>query len=191
MSGSRHSRLLNPSHSSNNREARDHHIKSWYNPSRIKQALSPKKSCGAMDSPTSTDNIQHPTLDPQLTSIELSDYPPTLTKHAILSLFSSFRIADIELHTGTARSFSAPLRVKIEVAGGNREAERAVRELDGRVIEGRRICVKMVETVPYERKEGVMDGIADELKVRIVSTSIFFSSLPCNELRILRTMCRN
>lgn len=84
----------------------------------------------------------------------------------IRGVFSEFHIADFELRS--ARSFATPLRVRIEVAGKG-EADRAVRELDGRVIEGKKLGVKRVDLEPYENKEAVMDEIADELKVQIIS----------------------
>lgn len=115
-----------------------------------------------------TANMKMPDTQTPRATVELSNYPPKLTKNDILRLFAEFQIADFDVPT--ARSFSVPLRVNIEVAGKG-EAQRAVKELSGRVIEGRRVCVKITENTGYEAREVVVEEMANELKLGIISKS--------------------
>ncbi|KAF2748878.1 hypothetical protein M011DRAFT_340386 [Sporormia fimetaria CBS 119925] len=141
-------------------------------------ALSPKKSLSDMTaaahlppSPPPTLNLVLPPLHPSPTrsAIELSKFPPSLTKSDIRTLFTGFRIADFDFHN--VRSFLAPLRVRIEVLGGAGEADRAVRELDGVVVDGRRVCVKRVENATFEAREVVIEELVDEMKIKIINTA--------------------
>lgn len=171
----RHSKLLKPGDGSENKETPA--TSSWSYPKRILKSLSPKKPLPPAPEPPTELPASVPciTLDPLRSAVEVSNYPPNLTKMDIRGVFSDFHIADFDLRS--ARSFSTPLRVRIEVAGKG-EAERAVRVLDGRVIEGKKLAVRAVEAEPYENKEAVMDEIADELKVQIISMSALSITAP-------------
>lgn len=135
------------------------------------KALSPGKALPpSPPRPERQSDVPCTTLDPMRTAVEVSNYPPKLTKADIRAIFSEFRIGDFNLPS--SRSFSVPLRVKIEVAGQG-EAERAVKQLDGLVVEGKRIGVKLAQAEAYDSKEVVFEEIANEMKVAVISTSMF------------------
>jgi hypothetical protein len=121
-----------------------------------------------------------PTLDPVCTPVELSNYPPSLTEEDVWGLFSDFHIAQFQLPNH--HRWTKPLRLRVDVSGAG-EAERAVKELDGFVLEGRRITVKLVDGKKYEEQEVVSDEMADEVKVQIFSEFALFKfiidGVPC------------
>jgi hypothetical protein len=104
-----------------------------------------------------------------LVAVELSNYPPGLTRRDVLALFQGYMIAmDFVLPTSTR--FMFPFRTLIWVTG-EVEAKRAARELSGRIIGGRQIRVTLVERPSHEQKEVVVAELADELKIAIISMS--------------------
>ena len=114
--------------------------------------------------------VPFPTLDPVCTPVEVSNYPPSITEEDVWGLFSDFHIA--QFHLPNHHRWSKPLRLRIDVSGAG-EAERAVKELDGFVLEARRISVKLVDSKKYEEQEVVNDEMADEIKVQIFSQYTF------------------
>lgn len=126
--------------------------------------------------------IRFPTLDPVVDAVELSNYPPNLTKSDVQRIFSSFYLADFELPS--TRSFSVPLRAKIHISGRG-EAERAVLDLNGTIFEGKKISLKLVERASFEEQEVLMDEVAGEIKVNIISMAFpsFYITLITNPLR--------
>lgn len=114
-----------------------------------------------------TNPKQAPTLDPVCTAVELSNYPPHLTEKDVWGLFADFHIAQFKLPPAYHR-LSFPLRLKIQVSGHG-EAERAVREIDGFVMDGRKLTVKISEEKSYSELEAISNEMANEMKVRIIS----------------------
>ncbi|KAF1937157.1 hypothetical protein EJ02DRAFT_506176 [Clathrospora elynae] len=102
-------------------------------------------------------------------AVELSNYPPQLTRHDVQTLFKDFSI-EPDFVLPSATRFAYPLRVSVKIAG-EIEAERAVKEVSGRVIGGRQIYLSMVEKESYEQKEVSVKELADELKIGIVNTA--------------------
>jgi hypothetical protein len=169
MPFSRHSKLLKPSDADDStKDPHAEHGQGWHFSKRILKSLSPKKPLPPDPAPPIELEASVPctTLDPLRTAVEVSNYPPSLTKMDIRGIFADFHITDFDLRS--ARSFVTPLRVRIEVAGKG-EAERAVRELDGTVVEGKKLVVKAVENESFESREVVMNELAEELKVQIIS----------------------
>jgi hypothetical protein len=101
-------------------------------------------------------------------AVELSNYPPTLTRHDIQVLFKGFTIGPDFILPNSTR-FAYPFRTSIWVAG-EKEADRAVQELTGKVMGGRQIRVTKVDPATYDQKEVIVAELADELKIAIVST---------------------
>ncbi|KAH7380486.1 hypothetical protein DE146DRAFT_671695 [Phaeosphaeria sp. MPI-PUGE-AT-0046c] len=102
-----------------------------------------------------------------MVAIELSDYPPSLTRHDVVRLFKEFVISP-DFMMATNIRFAYPLRVLIWVNGRD-EAERAVKELNGKTVGSRQIRVALVEQASHEQKEVVVAELADELKIAIIS----------------------
>jgi hypothetical protein len=101
-------------------------------------------------------------------AVELSNYPPSLTRHDLHTLFKGFTIGPNFILPKSPR-FAYPFRTFVWVAG-EEEAERAVQELSGTVMGGRQIRVTKADPPPYEQKEVAVEELADELKIAIVST---------------------
>jgi hypothetical protein len=100
-------------------------------------------------------------------AVELSNYPPSLSRHDIYALFTGFVIAPDFVPLASKR-FLYPLRMFVWVLGG-KEAERAVKELNGKILCGRQICVAQVNPIAYEQREPNTEELVDQLKVAIVS----------------------
>jgi hypothetical protein len=101
-------------------------------------------------------------------TVELSSYPPQLTRADVTALFQGFTIApDYDLPN--VRNLAYPLRTFINVAGEN-EAAAAARELCGRLVGGRKISVKMVKKSSHQEKDATVQDAADEFKIGIIST---------------------
>jgi hypothetical protein len=100
-------------------------------------------------------------------AVELSNYPPNLTRHDIQVLFKGFSIA-LDFVLPTVTRFAYPFRTFVWITG-QEEAERAVRELSGKVMGGRQIRLTLVDLESYEQKEVVVAELVDELKIAIVS----------------------
>jgi len=111
---------------------------------------------------------------PVWVAVELSNYPPQLARGDVEELFKNFTISPDFLLPNTMR-LAYPLRTFIRVAG-KQEAERAVKELTGKVVAGRRIYVVLVDEVSYEQKEVIVAELAEELKIGIMSTYMVLSS---------------
>ncbi|KAH8724115.1 hypothetical protein GQ44DRAFT_740561 [Phaeosphaeriaceae sp. PMI808] len=98
-------------------------------------------------------------------ALELSNYPPNLTRQEIQELFEGFVISlDFVLLSSTR--FVYPFRTCIWMTG-DEEARRAVKELSGKTVGGRQIRLTMVDSTSYEQKEVVVDELADGLKIAI------------------------
>ncbi|KAF1835571.1 hypothetical protein BDW02DRAFT_547901 [Decorospora gaudefroyi] len=125
-----------------------------------------------------------PTPPPQhWVTIELSNYPPQLTHEDVRALFHSFTIAP-DFALPNTRNLAYPLRTFISVAGEG-QAERAVRELCGEVVGGRRIYVAMVNKTGYEEKEVAVRELADEMKLGIVNTArVYYPRLASKILEV-------
>jgi hypothetical protein len=108
-------------------------------------------------------------------TVELSNYPPQLTRADVTALFQGFTIAP-DFALPNVRNLSYPLRTFIRVAGEN-EAQAAARQLCGRLVGGRKISVKMVEKTGYEEKDVAIEDVADEMKIGIISKYTPVSSL--------------
>jgi hypothetical protein len=102
-----------------------------------------------------------------LVAVELSNYPPSLSRHDVQELFKGFVVSQDFILPTTTR-FLFPFRLSIRITGEG-EAKRAVKELSGKIMGGRQICVVLAVPVSYEQKEVVVAELADELKIAIVS----------------------
>jgi hypothetical protein len=100
-------------------------------------------------------------------AVELSNYPPSLTRRDIQILFKGFSIA-LDFVLPTATRFAYPFRTFVWITG-QEEAERAVQKLSGKVMGGRQIRLTLVDPASYEQKGIVVAELADELKIAIVS----------------------
>lgn len=100
-------------------------------------------------------------------AVELSNYPPNLTRHDIQILFKGYSIT-LDFVFPTAKRFAYPFRTFIWIAG-KEAAERAVRELDGKIMGGREIRLTLVDPASYEQREIVIAELADDLKIGIIS----------------------
>jgi hypothetical protein len=118
-------------------------------------------------------------------AVELSNYPPTLTRHDIEVLFTGY-IIGLDFVLPKSTRFAYPFRTSIWVAG-EEEAERAVKELSGKVMGGRQIRVTKMDPATYEQREVVVAELAGELKIAIVSTykttTLYVGALDANESR--------
>jgi hypothetical protein len=106
-----------------------------------------------------------------MVAVELSNYPPSLSRHDLHTLFKGFAVA-LDFILPTAPRFAYPMRTFVWVTG-KEEADRAVKELSGTVIGGRQIRVTLVNAASYEQKEVVVSELADELKIAIISRCSF------------------
>ena len=100
-------------------------------------------------------------------TIELSNYPPTLTHQDVLVLFKDFTISP-DFTLPNVKNLAYPLRIFINITG-EQEAERAVQELCWSKVGGRQINVRMVEKTDHEEKEVAVADVADEMKIGILS----------------------
>ena len=57
------------------------------------------------------------------------------------------------------------------MVAGAQEAECAAREIRGKIIGGRQLYAKVMESVEWEHQEVVIAELADELKIGIISMS--------------------
>ncbi|KAH7091989.1 hypothetical protein FB567DRAFT_613707 [Paraphoma chrysanthemicola] len=99
-----------------------------------------------------------------LVAVELSNFPPGLTRHDIQVLFRGFIISP-GLSLPATTSFAYPFRAFIWLVGEN-EAKRAVAALNGSLVGGRQLC-----------KEVIVAELADELKIAIVNTAHIYYPL--------------
>jgi len=121
-------------------------------------------------SPTSLRSFAN-TIKPEKVAsfaVELSNYPPSLTRHDIEGLFIDY-IIGLDFVLPKSTRFAYPFRTSIWIAG-EKEAERAVHELSGKVMGGRQIRVTKMDPATYEHREVVVAELASELKIAIVST---------------------
>jgi hypothetical protein len=100
-------------------------------------------------------------------AVELSNYPPSLSRRDLYTIFKGFAIA-LDFNLSAAPRFAYPLRTFVWVTG-KEEADRAVKELSGTVIGGRQIRVTLLDSASYEQKEVVVSELADELRIAIIS----------------------
>ena len=106
-------------------------------------------------------------------AIELSNYPPTLTRSEIHALFSGFNISsDFALPEGT--NFTYPFRTTLWIFGAP-EARMAVEKCDGLMVDERKIMVKLIED-KVERQDLTSETsqLVDELKSNIIGMSALF-----------------
>ncbi|KAF2650707.1 hypothetical protein K491DRAFT_574788, partial [Lophiostoma macrostomum CBS 122681] len=115
--------------------------------------------------------------------VEVSNYPPSITEEDVWGLFSDFHIAKFQLPNH--HRWNKPLRLRVDVSGAG-EAERAVKELDGLVLEGRRLNVKLVDSMKYEEQEVVSNEMADEVKVQIFNTAHVLFHPPTSKIFEIR-----
>ncbi|OAK95624.1 hypothetical protein IQ06DRAFT_320360 [Phaeosphaeriaceae sp. SRC1lsM3a] len=108
--------------------------------------------------------------DIQLLAVEISNYSPSLTRHDVTKLFRDFVISPHFKMAGNTR-FAYPLRTIIWISGPG-EANRAVKELDRKIVGSRQIHVALAEWASHEQKEVVVAELADELKIAIISMSM-------------------
>lgn len=95
---------------------------------------------------TST-RVQQPPDVPWV-AVELSGYPPHITRGDVTRLFANLIIMpDFKLPNTLLLCY--PLRAFVLVAG-EQEAGRAVREVNGRVVGGRQVCVKIKGKADWE-----------------------------------------
>jgi hypothetical protein len=120
-----------------------------------------------------------------MAAVELSNYPPSLSRHDIHALFTGFMITQDSIPSPSKR-FLSPLRTLIWITGEN-EAERAVEELNGHILGGRQICVSLVNQASYEQREVAMAEMVDKLKVAIVS--MFNHFLPAVSVALTSRYC--
>jgi hypothetical protein len=102
-----------------------------------------------------------------MVAVELSDYPPTLSRRDIYTIFKGFKIA-LDFILPIAPRFMYPLRTIIWITGED-EANRAVCKLSGTIVGGRQIRVTRVDQASYEQKEFVVSELVDHLKTAIIS----------------------
>ncbi|KAH7132600.1 hypothetical protein B0J11DRAFT_427625 [Dendryphion nanum] len=100
--------------------------------------------------------------------VELSNYPHSLTRADVYLLFSGFHIAHFTLPS--VKKFYLPLRTKIHIVG-QKDAERAVKELNDTVMHGREIKLSILDQKDYENKEMVMGQVSDELKNGVIKSA--------------------
>lgn len=112
-----------------------------------------------------------------LVAVELSNYPPGLSRHDIQVLFRGFMISPQFVLPTTTR-FAYPFRTLIWLVGED-EARRAVADLNGSIIGGRQICIALAESSTYEQREVIVANLADELKIAIVSMSTTSMTFSC------------
>lgn len=147
--------------------------------------------CTSIDEfPASKVGLRAEKLD--MVAVEVSGYSPSLARNDVIGLLGGFEIAaDFKMPSTT--KFAYPLRTIIWI-NGHDEADRAVRELDGMVVRGRRVRVTKVDQASYEYDENaakenvgqvktqkheeekagdevVLDEMADELKIAIIRKS--------------------
>jgi hypothetical protein len=106
-----------------------------------------------------------------MVAVELSNYPPSLSRRDVHTLFRDFTIS-LDFILPTATRFAYPLRTIIWITG-KEDANRAVKELSGTIMGGRQIRVTLVDEASYEQKEVVVSELADQLKIAIVSMCSF------------------
>jgi hypothetical protein len=102
-----------------------------------------------------------------MVAVEISNYPPSLSRRDLHTIFKGFAIA-LDFSLPTEPRFAYPLRTFVWVTG-KEEADRAVKELSGTVVGGRRIRVTLLDPASYEQKEVVVAEMSDELKIAIIS----------------------
>ncbi|KAF1849529.1 uncharacterized protein K460DRAFT_331599 [Cucurbitaria berberidis CBS 394.84] len=131
-------------------------------------------------------NAARPSQNLTWTAVEMSNYPPQLTRRDVHHLFKAFNISPDFTLPNTAR-LSYPLRTSILVAG-KQEAERAAREVSGRVFGGRQIYVKVTEIVEWEQREVFVAKLADELKTGIINTAHVYYPLLASKILEVREL---
>ncbi|KAH7068053.1 hypothetical protein BKA63DRAFT_570175 [Paraphoma chrysanthemicola] len=110
-----------------------------------------------------------------LVAVELSNFPPGLTRHNIQVLSRGFIISPAFTLPATS-SFSYQFRAFVWLVGED-EAKRAVAALSGSLVGGRQLCVTLAEIATYEQKEVIVAELANELKIAIVNTAHIYYPL--------------
>jgi len=102
-------------------------------------------------------------------AVVLSSFPPTFTRRDIEKLFSGFDVVE-ELTLPDKPRFTYPLRTTV-VLKDRTEALRAVKALHGMSVDERRIAVRMADESDAEKTVALIEDLADELKIGIMSAS--------------------
>jgi hypothetical protein len=101
-----------------------------------------------------------------MVAIELSDYPPSLSRRDLQAIFKNFTIS-LDFILPIAPRYVYPLRTIIWVSSQD-ETNRAVCELSGTIVGGRQIRVTRVYQASYEQRELAVSELADQLKTTII-----------------------
>lgn len=105
-------------------------------------------------------------------AVELSKFPPTFTKRDIHILFQGYHIED-DVAVGNLPQFLYPLRATVFFQSVD-EAARAVSSMDGMLVRGKPIEVRVVDSQGEQAKEMEVKRQAEDLKSDIISESAHY-----------------
>ncbi|KAJ4351145.1 uncharacterized protein N0V89_006484 [Didymosphaeria variabile] len=108
-------------------------------------------------------------VQPQWTTVEISNFAPRTRKSDVLNLLGGYDISPPVEFPATPR-FTRPFRVTVMVSGVE-EARRMVKELNGTQVGGRNISVRMTNMTEEERMEYQIQDMADQIKTGIINTA--------------------
>lgn len=100
-------------------------------------------------------------------AVELSNFPPNFARQDVQAIFRDYNVSPGFTLPNTTR-FAYPFRTKVFLAGVD-EASRAVKGLDGRMVGGRRISVRMIDRAAVEEEVVGVANLAEELRIGIIS----------------------
>ncbi|KAF2014749.1 hypothetical protein BU24DRAFT_463511 [Aaosphaeria arxii CBS 175.79] len=75
-------------------------------------------------------------------AIELNNYSSDITQTDVAEVFTNFQVEEFRIPD--FKKFHMPLRMRLQVKG-EKEAERAIRELSGKVVHGRSIGIDRLQ----------------------------------------------
>jgi hypothetical protein len=125
-------------------------------------------SLGEKKRSVSAPGTRRPTsaVPPEWTPVEIANFPPQLRRADLLIFLKGYNFSPNFVFPAAPR-FTRLFRTTIS-ASSPEEATRMVKELNGKILAGREISVRMVGHVPLNKQDVIQD-LADKLKMSIIS----------------------
>ncbi|KAF9739078.1 hypothetical protein PMIN02_003965 [Paraphaeosphaeria minitans] len=113
-------------------------------------------------------------VQPEWTPVEIANFSPRWRQSDFIALLQGYHISP-EFDFPLTPHFARPFRATI-LAASVEEAGIMVKDLDGKLVGGRKIAVRMKDVSELERKELHMQDMADQIKTGIINTARVYHS---------------